>query len=579
LLALSAEDTGLVVGGGVLATAAVAFTVTTMRRRRAYLARLRGDTGDVTLEVRDRGTAQPPINDSVLRRTPHLDFSAEEPFAPGTSFEVVVFADIRPPRPEELVRPIEITILPNVPQVTLAVWLSVSEHFELIDKEVKSLMIDVNEERTINVPFQVKVIAHPPISGPPPAISAHFWFKGSACGSVGRVVKLGGLNRLRSAKRARRKAKLPPQRIEASTLSSEADLTVHVTAASRAETNRFTCVVSTNLLEERKEPSQQEWRLERATGELVREMMEDFTDETTTGAQLANRLRSAGKDLFKVSPDVFQAVFRELIESQADLRSIRIVSQEPFIPWELMVPNWEDYDSGYPLGVAYAVGRWIDNPISPAEQVILGDCRVVAPEYRTHIPLQHAKDEAKFVLRLFHGAPVVPPTWTGLDRTFAKGGASLFHFICHGSKDGRSILLGPEVAKQADGNLRVSDLKDWPNAKRAFQERRPLVFLNACEVGRLRPSLLGIEGLASSFARLGASCVIAPIWSVDDNDAHEVAKRFYLALSENPGQPLASFLQGIRQTAYGGTGSDTFAAYCFFGDPLTTAEIAIKLGQ
>jgi CHAT domain-containing protein len=95
----------------------------------------------------------------------------------------------------------------------------------------------------------------------------------------------------------------------------------------------------------------------------------------------------------------------------------------------------------------------------------------------------------------------------------------------------------------------------------------PLVVLNACEVGRLTPALRGAGGLAQALIERGAGGVVAALWSVADEPAHEVARIFYEEALK--GRPFAEILQEIRRRAYEGAdlGEDTFAAYAFYGDP------------
>jgi CHAT domain-containing protein len=108
-----------------------------------------------------------------------------------------------------------------------------------------------------------------------------------------------------------------------------------------------------------------------------------------------------------------------------------------------------------------------------------------------------------------------------------------------------------------------------------FQESQPMVFLNACEIGRPEPALVGVEGFAKSFIALGARCVIAPLWSVKDSIAHQVATEFYQRMSQEPGLPLAAILRDIRRKAYEEDGGeDTYAAYTFYGDPLAAKASA-----
>jgi CHAT domain-containing protein len=83
--------------------------------------------------------------------------------------------------------------------------------------------------------------------------------------------------------------------------------------------------------------------------------------------------------------------------------------------------------------------------------------------------------------------------------------------------------------------------------------------------------LAGVSGFATSFMKLNASGVIAPLWAVQDKAAFDVAKRFYKAILE--GVPFASALQEIRKEAYRGEAPrDAYAAYCFYGDPLAVAS-------
>jgi hypothetical protein len=68
---------------------------------------------------------------------------------------------------------------------------------------------------------------------------------------------------------------------------------------------------------------------------------------------------------------------------------------------------------------------------------------------------------------------------------------------------------------------------------------------------------------------LGASGVIAPLWSVKDSVAHEIAETFYKRVAEEPETPFAEILRDLRKKSYAAEGGeDTYAAYCFYGDPL-----------
>ena len=116
--------------------------------------------------------------------------------------------------------------------------------------------------------------------------------------------------------------------------------------------------------------------------------------------------------------------------------------------------------------------------------------------------------------------------------------------------------------------LDAQQLRALPGFTHACRTHKRLVFLNACEVGRTVPGLVGAAGLAWSFIDIDASGVIGTLWSVDDHTAHEVAQRFYRALTDKRGTPFAEALRQIRADGFTANGEDTFAAYCFYGDPL-----------
>jgi len=117
-------------------------------------------------------------------------------------------------------------------------------------------------------------------------------------------------------------------------------------------------------------------------------------------------------------------------------------------------------------------------------------------------------------------------------------------------------------------NLNSSQIRGMTDVDRIFEEKHPFVFLNACEVGRTAPALVGVGGFAKSFVDLGASAVVAPLWSVKDNIAHAVAQEFYTRVKAQPNVPFAEILRDLRKKAYlAGQAEDTYAAYCFYGDP------------
>ena len=80
-----------------------------------------------------------------------------------------------------------------------------------------------------------------------------------------------------------------------------------------------------------------------------------------------------------------------------------------------------------------------------------------------------------------------------------------------------------------------------------------------------------VGGFGPTFLELNAGAVIAPLWSVFDTLADKITEEFYDDISADPNVSFAATIQKIRSHAYKGTLNPdlaTYAAYCFYGDPL-----------
>ncbi len=354
-----------------------------------------------------------------------------------------------------------------------------------------------------------------------------------------------------------------------------ADLTVVVKAAPANDGRQFWCTVRTRLLPKYSQGITAEWNLNAATRDIVNNFMSEFTKERASNAERRAALVGAGRQLFKIAPPHFEEVFWALIDSGVPLKTISIVSQEPYIPWELMIPRRrvnDRMDTHPALGVEFVVGRWTQRSLTAGRQLIpLEDSYVIAPKISKR-PLTHAPTESLFVRQNFPGQEIDPVNFENIQTTLLAGGKTLIHFACHGiSKEGGT----QEIYLDNDLTLSSNTILGMDGVEHAIHDKRPLVFLNACEVGRTIPSLTGVGGFADSFLELGASAVIAPLWSVKDNIAHQIALEFYGRVLKEPATPFAEILRDIRAKAYDPTNAeDSYAAYCFYGDPLVSRLVS-----
>jgi hypothetical protein len=509
-----------------------------------------------------------------ITRFPHMRLTPDRPFRPGDEFGVEVFADCMK-IDGEVSAPIVLTIEEARRIYDVRVQLWVTQHFEIKGDTTAVLSIDVDKTETPRLKFAVRVKGVP-VNAEDAAIFAHFSYNGRPCGEVIRAISLVDSEA----------ATLGPPEIGALTFNPNdpvPDVVVTVTDPDLDGTH-LQCQVYSPVLHGRTPPPFERWTLHKKSDVLVRGLLAEFVKAGTKEQSLA-RLARAGLDLYRAGPTVFKDVFWKLVSQGRTPRTILVVSAEPYIPWELMRPEPQDAAAGgtrQALGVELAIGRWICQPRrnrAPRPDVPLSNSVVIAPNYPgpTPRPLKNAADEVTFVRAAVEGERIDPATVTQILTRFGKGGASLVHFICHG-REGQSLGIQELILEGGTEFLTSLEVTELEALKKAFA-RSPLVFLNACEVGRLAPALVGLGGFAPAFIELGASAVIAPLWSVRDSVAARVAKQFYEEVGNGRGsatpKSFARILSDIRAHAYDPEApEDTYAAYCFYGDPFAAPRWA-----
>ncbi len=173
--------------------------------------------------------------------------------------------------------------------------------------------------------------------------------------------------------------------------------------------------------------------------------------------------------------------------------------------------------------------------------------------------LLDAEAEAADLVTAHQATPIDATTADVLDLLRGKPMADVIHFAVHGAYDAEAAI---------DGLVLVDGSALDPLVVRGTQlHGHPFVFLNACQVGAGHQLLGDHAGLAAAFLFAGAAGVIAPLWSIDDKIARDVAARFYQrALA---GEAPAEILRTERAAFVDSpdTISSTYLAYQFFGHP------------
>lgn len=541
--------------------------------------------------------ASSPERDLELVRLPHLEVLPNEPFVPGDDFEVEIYADNLPFSDLEQGDPLRLRTSPQKRRLDIDVWLTVSEgHLEIEGPAVARISLFKGSDRTSHATFSLRVRPDASPEGAP-VITALFSHDGRASGRVSREVALLVGGRVIGRRPVAGSQKPPsalgfgsftglpeedfPSSVEqpdrprprstlALSTATPADLSVHIVKAGGARSDRYQCRVTTKLLPEFARGAAETWSPPENLESWVSSRLEDFASSGETPRSRRIALLGAGREFFKVAPGAFQEAFWQIIDSGQSIRPIAIVSDEPHLPWELMLPSRRRPDGTeeerpLPLGVECLVGRWTgSDQVAPPQIVRLKDSFVVAPE---DSGLRHAAREAELVLASFPGDRISPATINNVDTSLAQGPRTLLHFACHGDREEQGQILRLEKKEP----LRDYSLRELKGLRSFLSDSRALVFLNACELGATDKGLAGLSGFPRQLMELRAGAVIAALWAVKDSLAHEVAKAFYERVLAEPETPFAQIIADLRRRSYEEAGGeDTWAAYCFYGDPLAS---------
>lgn len=301
---------------------------------------------------------------------------------------------------------------------------------------------------------------------------------------------------------------------------------------------------------------------------------EFFADIENLTLDSAEKMKEAELQVQIKGAHLFSEVFpndvkQRLWQLRDQITSIQIISQEPFIPWELCRLSGNEGDrivDGPFLCEKFNVTRW---PLGMGTRpsLKLDNIAIVVP---ADSGLRFAQEERRYLLGLAGGQRAVteiPATYAAVLTELASGQYDGWHFSGHGA------------ARSQDANRSAIFLTDnTPFTPEALNgpvtnlgKAKPLVFLNACQVGRGGFSLTDIGGWGEKFLGAGAAAFIGTYWKVSDRPALEFARALYGRLLA--GMPIGQAAKEARNEIKAG-GNPTWLAYTVFADPWATVSAA-----
>jgi hypothetical protein len=271
-------------------------------------------------------------------------------------------------------------------------------------------------------------------------------------------------------------------------------------------------------------------------------------------------LAAKGAHLFE---NMIPAPLRErLWELRDRIGTVQISSDEPWIPWELCrltgMENGEWKEDAF-FCERYEITRWFPGTQRRAH-LTLANIALVAPADSGLAAVE--VERAYFDGLKARGMSVtqVPARMLEVQRAFATGTYDGFHFSGHGVFREANPDRSPIVLEN-DERLEPESIS---GRTRNLGRSCPLVFLNACQVGRPGMGLVDVGGWAKRFLDAGAGAFVGAYWSVYDQPASAFAKALYDKLLEGVsfGVAVRAARQAIRKA-----GDPTWLAYTVYADP------------
>jgi hypothetical protein len=400
-------------------------------------------------------------------------------------------------------------------------------------------------------------------------VIATFMYGTRFCGSAVRVFDVGAATVTAApAINAATAASVGTVVVEPS--APQPDLTVHISKIDKDRPSRLRWLLVTERFDGLPPRLEEDIELDSDPAAQASALFREFA--VLERGKHVQRIDGFGSRLWTMAPDVFRKVYWALWERHRRPLSIQFISDEPHMPWELMRPAREDdSDIHPPLALKHAVARWIKRWDGyMRNRLPAGRICTIAPKYASASrALKRAQLESDALVAAFSArreSGTRAAVLTLLETAPPPEPLAVLHFAGHGK-------FAPEAAthsniKLEDGDLSASEV-ERPEV-RLGRACRTLVFFNACEVGAAGAVFGEVGGWADAFLGRQFGGFIAPLWSVDDEDAGVVAEDLLKRILTQ-GEPIGAALRAVRE-AHGAT-SPTFYSYLYYGDVL--ARIAV----
>jgi hypothetical protein len=308
--------------------------------------------------------------------------------------------------------------------------------------------------------------------------------------------------------------------------------------------------------------------------DLYKKIEQLYSEAAGDAKEFDNKLRLYGADLFQ---KLFPLDLQQLLYDNRDkLNSIQIISNEPNIPWELLVIRHPDKAKptrpSDPFFAELGIIRWIKRGAFPSKELKCRSSRskFVIPAYHHQRRVLPAAAKEIALLTETFKATQVTATTNAVESLLKSGEFDLLHFCCHGEGENTNII---------GARLVMEEIKQKGNWKPTYLEQlfveqcgtfitngsaQPIIVLNGCRTGILGNKIVGYGGFAKAFIEAGAGVFVGGLWALEDTAAYNFVSSFYKCLKKGKNLSQATIEARNKSKA---ANNATWLSYVVYGNP------------
>lgn len=300
--------------------------------------------------------------------------------------------------------------------------------------------------------------------------------------------------------------------------------------------------------------------------------MESIYEELNRNIGSAQNENLFNDELNSIGTQLYDQLFSEELKNlwwsalREKVKSILIISDETWIPWELIKPYQKDSNGKVTeddfLCEKYHLARWLQGKGSLTYQIDFRNLKLIITSAMKELEggTEHFDLQGLRNINLEE----CPASLKEVFSLLTNGGFDALHIACHGEYNSSN----PDYSVLVLDNGEKLQPRHVSGSKTIFGKTRPIVFLNACESGLSSPSLTGVGGWAPQFLGAGASAFIGTTWDVDNHSASPFARTFYENLID--GMTIGAAMQDARKKIKK-RGDSSWLSYTIYANPESIA--------